>query len=94
MLSESSKSVGPHTSGAVLRESDAESGRAEDWGVVVLIQDGHSERNAAVQTSDVFGQQVELNARIVEGLAVQCGSLTDVNHTSTEEKQKPPASLL
>ena len=37
-----------HTSGAVLRESDAEAGWAEDGGVVILVQDGDCERDAAV----------------------------------------------
>lgn len=85
----------PHTSGAVFRESNAETGGAEDGRVVVLVQDGDRERNATVQASDVLRDQIELNARLLKGLAVQCGPLTHTYHTLKDsQRHKTAASLL
>lgn len=81
LLSECSESIQSHTSGAVFREPNTESGRVEDWRVVVLVQNGHCERNATVQTSDVLRHQIELNARLLEGLTVQCSPLAHAYHT-------------
>lgn len=85
-LSKRRESFQSRTSGAVFREPHTESGRAEDWRVVVLVQNGHGERNAAVQTSDVFRHQIELNARLLEGLAVQRCPLTHAYHTLMDEE--------
>lgn len=85
-LSERGESIRSPTSGAVFREPHAESGRAEDWRVVVLVQNGHREGNATVQTTDVLRHQIQLDARLLEGLAVQRSPLTHAYHTLMDEE--------